>query len=144
MGLSINKLTAAIGAEIEGIDLASELETSTVAQIREALLEHLLLVFRDQDLTPESHIAFARRFGKIKLPPVATAHGGPPEINVLDQTEPRGEGADAWHADNTYTAVPPMGSLLRVLKLPSVGGDTAFANMQAAYAALSPLDPRSM
>ena len=140
MGLSIDRLTANIGAEVSGVDLSGDLDASTIAQIREALLEHMVLVFREQDLTPESHIAFARRFGEIKRPPVATAHGegGPPEVNVIDQTDPRGEGADAWHADNTYTATPPMGSLLRVLQLPSVGGDTAFASMVAAYEALSP------
>ena len=138
MALEIQPLTAAIGAEIRGIDLARDLDEDATAEIRKALLEHLVLVFREQELTPESHIAVARRFGEIKCPPVATAHGGPPEINVLDQTEPRGEGADAWHADNTYTQTPPMGSLLRILKVPSVGGDTAFASMYAAYDALSP------
>jgi taurine dioxygenase len=138
VGLSIEKLTANIGAEVSGVDLARDLDASTIAQIREALLEHLVLVFRDQDLSPEQHIAFARRFGEIKRPPVRTAHGGPPELNVIDQTAPRGEGADAWHADNTYTATPPMGSLLRVLQVPTVGGDTAFASMYAAYDALSP------
>ena len=138
MGLSIDRLTARIGAEVSGVDLASELTDTTVAEIRRALLDHQVLVFRDQSLTPEDHIRFARRFGPIKRPPVATAHGGPPEINVIDQTEPRGEGADAWHADNTYTVTPPMGSLLRVLQLPSSGGDTAFASMTAAYDALSP------
>jgi taurine dioxygenase len=76
--------------------------------------------------------------GRFQAVAVATAHGGPPEINVLDQDDPRGEGADNWHADNTYTATPPMGSLLRVLQLPTVGGDTAFASMVAAYDALSP------
>lgn len=138
MTLEIQPLTVAIGAEIRGIDLAQDLGEANVARIREALLEHLVLVFRDQDLSPDDHIAIARRFGAIKKPPVATAHGGPPEINVLDQTQPRGEGADAWHADNTYTETPPMGSLLRVLQIPSVGGDTAFASMYAAYDALSP------
>jgi len=138
LGLSINRLTANIGAEIGGVDLAAELDTSAIAQIREALLEYQVLVFREQDLTPESHIAFARHFGEIKLPPVSTAHGGPPEVNVIDQTDPGGEGADAWHADNTYTSEPPMGSLLRVLRLPTVGGDTAFASMYAAYEALTP------
>jgi len=139
LDLSITKLTANIGAEILGVDLAGALASSTITQIREALLAHKVLVFREQDLTPESHIAFARHFGQIMCPPVSTAHGGPPEVNVLDQTDPRGEGADAWHADNTYTETPPMGSLLRVLRLPSTGGDTAFANMEAAYDALSPM-----
>jgi taurine dioxygenase len=138
MTLDIQPLTTAIGAEVRGTDLASELDDSTVARLRRALLEHLVLVFRDQDLSIESHIEFARRFGRIKAPPVATAHGGPPEINIIDQTNPRGEGADNWHADNTYTATPPMGSLLRVVELPSIGGDTAFASMYAAYEALSP------
>lgn len=138
MTLSIEKLTANIGAEISGVDLSKPLGDSAIGEIRQALLDCLVVVFRDQDLTEETHIAFAKRFGEIKLPPVATAHGGPPEINVLDQDDPRGEGADAWHADNTYTPTPPMGSLLRVLHLPSAGGDTAFASMYAAYEALSP------
>jgi taurine dioxygenase len=138
VSLEIRKLTTNIGAEVSGVDLSQKLSADQVREVREALLAHQVLVFREQDLTPESHIAFAEYFGTIKCPPVATAHGGPPEINVLDQTDPRGEGADAWHADNTYTAEPPMGSLLRVIQLPSVGGDTAFASMYAAYEALSP------
>ncbi len=138
MAIEIQPLTTTIGAEVSGIDLAAAQDASVIVQLREALLAHQVLVFRDQDLTPESHIAFARNFGAIKLPPVATSHGGPPEVNVLDQTDPRGEGADSWHADNTYTATPPMGSLLRPIKLPTIGGDTAFASMYAAYDALSP------
>jgi len=137
MTLDIEPLTPNIGAEVRGVDLASELDGTVIAELRQALLEHLVLVFREQDLTPESHIAFARRFGRIKAPPVATAHGGPPEVNVIDQTDPSGEGADNWHADNTYTATPPMGSLLRVIRLPRLGGDTGFASMYAAYDALS-------
>ena len=138
MTLDIQPMTAVIGAEVRGVDLASDLDDETIAKLRQALLDHLVLVFRDQDLDTDRHIAFARRFGEIKRPPVATAHGGPPEVNVIDQDDPRGEGADNWHADNTYTETPPMGSLLRVVQLPSVGGDTAFANMYAAYEALSP------
>lgn len=137
--LQIQALTPTIGAEVRGVDVAASLPDSTISDIREALLVHQILVFRDQKLDPQSHIDFARLFGEIKHPPVATRHGGPPEINVLDQDQPRGEGADAWHADNTYTERPPMGSLLRVLHLPpSGGGDTAFASMYAAYESLSP------
>ena len=138
MDIDLRPMTATLGAEIYGVDLSEDLDDATIASIRAALLDHLVLVFRDQDIDTEDHIAFARRFGEIKRPPVSTAHGGPPEVNVIDQDDPRGEGADAWHADNTYTAEPPMGSLLRVLQLPSVGGDTAFASMYAAYEALSP------
>lgn len=138
MNMEIEPLTAVIGAEVRGVDLTTDLDEAAIATLRQALLDHLVLVFREQDLDTESHIAFAKRFGEIKRPPVATAHGGPPEVNVIDQTDPRGEGADNWHADNTYTETPPMGSLLRVVQLPSIGGDTAFANMTAAYEALSP------
>jgi taurine dioxygenase len=138
MAIDIFPMTAAIGAEVRGVDLASDLDDSSVAELRQALLAHLVLVFREQTLSPDSHIALARHFGRIKPPPVATAHGGPPEINVIDQTRPRGEGADNWHADNTYTEMPPMGSLLRIVELPTVGGDTAFASMYAAHDALSP------
>lgn len=138
MNLDLRPMTATLGAEVYGVDLSAELDDEAIAAIRQALLDHLVLVFREQDIETTDHIAFAKRFGRIKLPPVATAHGGPPEVNVIDQDDPRGEGADAWHADNTYTAQPPMGSLLRVLQLPSVGGDTAFASMYAAYEALSP------
>jgi taurine dioxygenase len=137
MAIEVTPLTPALGAEVRGVDLARPLEAGLRARLRAALLEHLVLVFRAQPLTPEQHIAFAREFGPIKRPPVETAHGGPPEVNVLDQTDPRGEGADAWHADNTYTATPPMGSVLRIVQLPGAGGDTAFASMYAAYSALS-------
>lgn len=138
MGIEVAALTPSIGAELRGLDLSRPLAADERAAVRAALLQHLVLVFRNQPLTPEQHIAFASQFGAIKRPPVPTRHGGPPELNVLDQTEPRGEGADNWHADNTYTETPPMGSILRIVQLPSAGGDTAFASMVAAYEALSP------
>jgi taurine dioxygenase len=96
-----------------------------------------VLVFRGTRLTETEHVAFATRFGKVHYPPVPTKHGGPPEINVLDQVNPAGDGADMWHNDNTYTAVPPMASMLKAVRVPSVGGDTCFASMYAAYEALS-------
>ena len=135
--LTTTPLTTAIGAEIGGVDLALPLDDATIAAVRDALLAHLVIVFRDQHITAEQHIAFARNFGQIKLPPVRTKHGGPPEINVVAQDDPKGEGADNWHADNTYTAEPPMGSILHVRTLPAAGGDTMFASMYAAYKALS-------
>ena len=137
MSIEVEPITPAIGAVIRGVDLSKRLDASVVAEIRQALLQHLVLVFRKQDLDADRHIAFARYFGDIKKPPVPTQHGGPPEVNVLDQMTPRGEGADNWHADNTYTEAPPMASLLRAVMLPSSGGDTAMASMYAAYEALS-------
>lgn len=138
MSISVERLTGTIGAAVSGVDLREPLDPATADEVRQLLHEHLVLVFRDQALSPEQQIQFARAFGRVKCPPVRTSHGGPPEINVVSQTDPRGEGADNWHADNTYTAAPPMGSILHLKVQPSVGGDTAFANMYEALSTLSP------
>jgi taurine dioxygenase len=130
-------VTGTIGAEVRGVPPVPDLDQSAVEIIQAALVRHLVLIFRDVDLTPEQHIAFARRFGEIHLPPLPTKFGTAPEINVLDQTSGHGN-ADRWHNDNTYTEEPPKGSVLHVVKVPSVGGDTGFASMYAAYDALSP------
>jgi taurine dioxygenase len=109
-----------------------------VRAIERALLDHLVIFFRAQSITPEQQIAFARCFGEISIPPFAPRYGTNPELVVLDQKSPKGEGADAWHSDNTFMAEPPMGSILRAVELPPLGGDTCFASMVAAYEALSP------
>ncbi|HEX7096090.1 MAG TPA: TauD/TfdA family dioxygenase [Acidimicrobiales bacterium] len=135
--LTIKPLTAVIGAEVEGVDLREPLDDAQREAIRAALLEHQVLVFRGQNLSIDQHIAFAKQFGEVHLPPVPTKHGGPPEVNVLDQVNPKGDGADLWHSDNSYIAVPPMGSVLKAVRIPRVGGDTCFANMYEAYESLS-------
>ena len=137
MSIEIRRLTGAIGARVTGIDLRAPLDDGAVADIRKALLDHEVLIFRDQPITPEQHIQFALAFGELHKPPVRTKHSPWPEINVLDQVNARGEGADNWHNDNTYVAEPPMGSVLHLVQAPSVGGDTCFASMTAAYDALS-------
>lgn len=134
----IRPLTACIGAEIQGLDLRETLPDETIASLEEALLTHLVLFFRDQDITPEQHIAFSRRFGELLVHPFGPVHPEYPEIIVLDQQRPRGEGTDLWHSDTTYMPRPPLGSVLRAIELPEVGGDTCFASMVAAYDALSP------
>jgi taurine dioxygenase len=136
--IRVKPLTAAIGAEISGVRLADELDDDTIAEIRQALLDHRVIFFRDQPLTDEQHLAFALRFGPMSVPPLATKYQDRPTVTVLDQVSPRGEGADEWHSDNTFMPNPPMGSILRAVQLPAVGGDTCFANMYAAYEALSP------
>jgi taurine dioxygenase len=134
---TVEPMTAEIGAEVSGVDLRQPLDDAVRDLIEQALLRHLVLVFRGQQLDEAAHIAFARQFGDVHLPPVATRHGGPPEINVLDQVHPKGDGADLWHSDNSYIECPPMGSVLKAVQMPSVGGDTCFASMYAAYEALS-------
>lgn len=129
-------LAGALGAEVRGIDPATA-DATDVDALRAALLEHLVLVFRDVDITPEQQIAFAGLFGEIHRPPVRTKFSQYPEMNVLDQESGKGD-ADQWHQDNTYAAEPPSVSVLHVVKAPRAGGDTSFASMPAAYEALSP------
>jgi taurine dioxygenase len=138
MSIEVTPLTAAIGAEVSGVDLRTTLDDQTVEALRAALLCHLVLFFRDQPLSDDEHLAFAQRFGPLSVPPLATKYQDRPTVTVLDQVSPKGEGADEWHSDNTFMDRPPMGSILRAVQLPSVGGDTCFASMYAAYEALSP------
>lgn len=135
--LRIRPVTATIGAEIEGIDLGEPIDDSTRDALLDALVTHHVLFFRNQDITPEQQVAFAKQFGPISHPPFAPKYGTNPEYIVLDQTSPKGEGADAWHSDNTFMSEPPMGSVLHAVMIPEVGGDTCFANAVAAYEALS-------
>ena len=136
--MEVRPLTACIGAEVRGVDLREELPEATIRALEAALLEHLVLFFRDQDLTPGEHVAFSRRFGELLVHPFGPIHPEHPEIIVLDQTRPVGEGTDIWHSDTTYMPEPPLGSVLRAVQVPEVGGDTCFASMVAAYEALSP------
>jgi taurine dioxygenase len=135
--LEIRPLTPTVGAEIFGVDLREPLAQETIESIEHALVSHHVIFFREQDITPEQQIAFARQFGEISIPPFAPKYGDVPELIVLDQNSPRGEGADKWHTDNIFMAEPPLGSILKAVTLPALGGDTCFANMVAAYEALS-------
>jgi taurine dioxygenase len=137
MAIDIRPLTTTIGAEIHGIDLRKDLDDGDVAHLRQALLDHLVLFFRDQCIDDEQHVAFSLRFGPLHVSPFTTKYQDSDAVVVLDQVHPKGEGADEWHSDNTFLETPPMGSILRCERLPSVGGDTCFASMYAAYDALS-------
>ncbi len=138
--IRIEPATAAVGANVRGIDLSQPLDSGTVQAIRKALNEHLVLFFRDQRLlSVDEHVRFGHYFGEIDLPLFRTKSSERPEVLVLDQVAPKGEGADSWHADNTYMETPPMGSILQARMLPEIGGDTCFASMIAAYNALSPV-----
>jgi len=130
--LDVRPVTGRIGAEIAGIDLASDLADATVQAIRAALLQWKVLFFREQSrLDPESQLAFARRFG-----PVTTAHPTVPGLNehphVLDVNADGGNVAVQWHTDVTFVDRPPFGSILRAVVVPPYGGDTLWANT-AAY-----------
>ncbi len=133
--IEFHPVTRNIGAEVTGIDLSKPLDEEQVQTVRQGLLDHMVLFFRNQNITDEEHIAFASRFGTANLPPMDTSGS---RIHVLDQVDPKGEGGDQWHSDNTFMKVPPMGSLLRSVIMPRVGGDTLWANMYLAYESLAP------
>jgi len=134
----IRPIAPNIGAEIHGANLGENLSKKTLDRIEKALLQHKILVFRGQDITPEQHLDFGRHFGEVYCPAMSAFPPDYPDIMLLDTTTPKGAGADNWHYDATFMPEPPMASVLRPLQLPSDGGDTCFANMVAAYEALSP------
>jgi taurine dioxygenase len=141
----VNPLSDALGAEIIGLDLAQPLDDDAFAALHLAHLKYQVLVFRAQDLTPEQHIAFSRRFGDLSghvfdqflLPDY------PQILKVSNKKKEDGEFAGLpqagrrWHSDLAYTETPSLGSLLYALEIPPQGGDTLFNNMYRAYDELS-------
>jgi taurine dioxygenase len=128
-----------IGAEVRGVDLRdAPLGEDTMREIEGALARHLVLFFRDQQITPGQQIDFMRWFGPFEYHAFAKPHPEHPEMIVLDQTTPETDGANSWHSDSSFMARPALGSMLRAVRLPPIGGDTCWASMYAAYEALSP------
>jgi taurine dioxygenase len=134
----IRPSSPAIGAEILGVDLSRPLTPEETGEIREALNEHGVIFFRDQELTPEQHIAFAERFAPINVNRFFRSVPDHPQIAEVrkepDQTANIGGG---WHTDHSYDEAPALGSILLAREVPDHGGDTMFASMHHAYEALS-------
>src|SRR5881409_1412918 len=136
--IGIHPVSGAVGAEITGVDLATGLDDQTLGMLRQAWLDHLVLFFRDQPLTPAQFLAFARRFGQIiEYPFVKGLEDYPEIIPVVKLEHERINFGGVWHSDTAYLDVPPMASMLLAREVPSAGGDTLFANMYLAYEALS-------
>jgi taurine dioxygenase len=136
--ITVTPLTPAIGAEISGVDIATDLSNSTIAEIRKAFLEYLVVFFRRQSLTPARLVEFARRFGEIDYYPFVKGMDEYPEVvEVAKRPDEVINFGGLWHTDTSYLEVPPMGSVLYAREVPAVGGDTLFANMYLAYDALS-------
>jgi alpha-ketoglutarate-dependent taurine dioxygenase len=136
--LTVRPIAGALGAEIAGVDLSRELSADMVGAIRQALLDHLVIFFRDQDLPPARFLAFARRFGTpIEYPFVKGIEGYPEIINVAKLEHETVNFGGVWHADTTYLQEPPIATLLVAREVPEAGGDTLFANQYLAYETLS-------
>ena len=136
--LSVVPLTARIGAEIAGVDLAAP-TNHQLTEISDALAEHLVIFFRDQSFDYDSLKAFGRAFGELAIHPGVPGLPDHPEVVAIHaDAQSRYVAGEDWHSDLTCNAEPPMGSILYLPTVPEVGGDTMFASMYAAYEALSP------
>ncbi len=136
--LNIKPMTPAIGAEILDIDLGADTVAERIPDIRAALLKYGVIFFRDQELTQEQHIAFARHFGDLEVHPATPKDQPNPEVlRIAYGPDRRGQEND-WHSDVTWREEPSLGSILLAREVPEVGGDTLFANMHLAYERLSP------
>ncbi len=147
--IEVIPVSEAIGAEVRGVDLAN-VDAAALATIRKAWLKHIVLLFRDQDLTDDQLADFSRHFGALDLaPPMETSQGPThPEILVISNVKVEGkaigtlgDGEAIWHSDMNYMEEPPTGSLLYSLEIPPAGGDTGFSNMYTALETL-PADLR--
>jgi taurine dioxygenase len=136
--IRVQPIAGALGAEVSGVDLSKPLADETVAAIRRAWLDHLVIFFRDQPLAPARFLAFARRFGDaIEYPFVKGLDEASEIIPVVKLEHERVNFGGVWHSDTTYLDLPPMASMLVAREVPPAGGDTLFASMYLAYETLS-------
>lgn len=145
MAIEVRRLSYALGAEVRGVDLRNPLDGDTVAAIRRAWLEHQVLVFPGADITPEQQLRFSGYFAPLEeYPLVHYRLEGYPEIFLLSNRDHQGKPSETrnaarhWHSDLSFTNKPAMGSILRCLEIPDVGGTTIWANQAMAYDRLSP------
>jgi taurine dioxygenase len=136
--IEVSPLTPVIGAEVSGVDLSKDLPDKQLDEVKRAFLEHHVLVFRDQVLSPEDHKRFARHFGELRLQPMP--EGDPAILEVSADKDSKYVAGEDWHTDGTADAEPALGQMLYVTRTPEIGsgGDTLFASMHMAYEMLSP------
>ncbi|MCP4927147.1 MAG: taurine dioxygenase [Gammaproteobacteria bacterium] len=134
----ITPLSGALGAEIGGLDLAQPMDDDTFAAFCDAWHRYQVLFFRDQELTPEQHIALGKRFGKIDISKFIPTVEGYPEIRLQNMSKSGSIPGDVdWHHDNSFVAIPQRCSFLYALEAPKAGGDTVWVNTVSVFASLS-------
>jgi taurine dioxygenase len=137
--LKIRRLAGALGAEIAGVDLSQALPEATIVAVRRALVEHQVIFFRDQQLTPAQQVAFGARFGPLNVHPYVAGMAEHPEVmEIIKEPQDKLNFGGGWHSDMSFLERPAIGSILYALEVPEFGGDTLFASQAAAYDALSP------
>jgi len=137
--LQIHKVSGALGAELSGVDLSQDIPDSVIAEIRQAFVEHQVVFFRDQALTPNQQVAFGRRFGPLNIHPYVAGMDAYPEVmEIIKEPSDKTNFGGGWHSDMSFLEKPAIGSILHAIELPDWGGDTLFASQAAAYEALTP------
>ena len=136
--LEIDPITPTIGAEIKGVDLAQPQSRETLDAIYQALIDHLVIFFRDQSLPPAAHVAFAESFGDLGAPhPIYPHVDGYPRITKLENDGERPPDTAEWHTDLTFKPTAPFSAVLWANKVPPTGGDTLWSSLYAPYDDLS-------
>ncbi len=136
--IEVKPIAGALGAEIEGADLSADLSNEQFDDIHQAFLDHLVIFFRDQKLTPEKHKEFGRRFGTLNIHPYVKGMEGHPEImRIVKEPEDKLNFGGGWHSDMSFLEEPALGSILYAKDVPPYGGDTLWANQYLAYETLS-------
>jgi len=135
--ITAKPIAGALGAEITGIDLTQEISALQFQQLQQLLVEHQVIFFRDQDISPAQHRALAQWFGPLQSHPAYGTVAGFPEITILESTADKPTKIEQWHTDMTFRQQPPLGTILRSRIVPERGGDTLWASLGAAYDGLS-------
>jgi taurine dioxygenase len=136
--INVDASVGAVGAEVTGVDLSGELQSSVVTEIHQAWLKHHVLFFRDQNLSPMNQAKFAEHFGELdKYPFMQAVPESPHVIPIVKEADAEMNFGGDWHTDTSYQLIPPKATLLYAVEVPKVGGDTLFADATAAYSQLS-------
>jgi taurine dioxygenase len=137
MNIQVTRVSRTFGAVVSGVDIRQDLEQPLIDELRALLVEHKVLFFREQPLSPQAQRDFAARFGPLHVHPIYPVLPELPEILLLDNHQAFLPDNDNWHTDVTFSKTPPLAGLLAAKRIPSVGGDTLWSDSAAAYAALS-------
>jgi taurine dioxygenase len=136
--LETHRIAGSCGAVVEGVDLSEDLPDDVLAEIRAALLDNCVIFFRNQTITPEQQLRFARRWGEIHLHPFMQGMQDYPEIlEIIKVPEDKKNFGGSWHTDQMFSPQPALGTILYALEVPSAGGDTMFTNQYLAFESLS-------